>query len=144
MAVVEWEADLRQHKCAQRAFKLPVPHVVAFAKSSGVCETLEGLVPFDEGDAIITGLVGEHWPISREYFLKTYKAISPAVQGRDGKYFKKKIIVMVLELQAPTSVKISNGAVLSGTPGDWLVQYEPGSFGIVEKDVFKRTYQLVE
>ena len=66
MAVVEWDADLRQHKHAQRAFKLPVAHEVEFAKTNGVCETMEGSVPCDKGDAILStgGIVnseGQAW-----------------------------------------------------------------------------------
>ena len=138
-----WEDDLQQQESALRAFKLPVVHDVAFATGDGVCETLEGPVPFQTGDAIMTGINGENWPISRIYFLDTYEAMSPTVAG-DGKYRKKKIMVWVMKIQSKTSVRLSNGAVLSGASDDWLVQYEPGSFGIVEKDVFKRTYQLVE
>ena len=52
-------------------------------------------------------------------------------------------MVWVMQLGVETSVELSNGAILSGVPGDWLVQYEPGSFGMVEKEVFRCTYQLV-
>ena len=142
--MIRWNTDLRQQANARRAFKLPVAHDVTFAKTAGVCETLEGPVPYKKDDAIMTGLVGENWPVPHDYFLATYEAIPPTEAGCDGKYLKRKIMVWVMMLESDTSVSISDDkVVLSGSAGDWLVQYEPGSFGIVEKDVFRRTYELV-
>jgi hypothetical protein len=141
--VNRWSDDLQGCKDAQRAFKLPIVHDVEFATSDGVCETLEGPVPYDAGDAIMSGTIGEHWPISRAYFMATYEVVPPTPAGSDGQYRKRKIMVWVMQLGVETSVELSNGAILSGVPGDWLVQYEPGSFGMVEKEVFRCTYQLV-
>jgi hypothetical protein len=91
----------------------------------------------------MSGTIGEHWPISRAYFMATYEVVPPTPAGSDGQYRKRKIMVWVMQLGVETSVELSNGAILSGVPGDWLVQYEPGSFGMVEKEVFRCTYQLV-
>lgn len=144
MAMSRWTGDLRQHNAAKRAFKCPVVHDVAFAREEGICETLEGRVPFEVGDAIMTGLIGEHWPIAIEYFLATYVAVPPTVTGSDGQYRKRKIEVWVMELQEETTVELFNGAVLSGVSGDWLVQYKQGSFGFVERDTFRNTYTLLD
>ena len=66
---MNWNTDLRLEEKAQQAFKLPVIHNVVFAEVAGVCETLEGAVPYKSGDAIVTGVADERWPVSREYFL---------------------------------------------------------------------------
>lgn len=142
--MTRWTLDLQRHKEAQRAFKLPVVHDVQFADSNGICQTLEGPVPYVKGDAIMTGLAGEHWPIAIDYFLTTYEPVPPTQTGSHGQYRKRKIIVWVMELKMAATVELSSGATLSGVAGDWLVQYEAGSFGIVEKKVFSMTYQIVE
>jgi hypothetical protein len=33
---------------------------------------------------------------------------------------------------------------LQGQVGDWLVQYNTGSYGIVSKAIFKQTYRIIE
>ena len=92
----------------------------------------------------MTGTIGEHWPVSRDYFVTNYEAVPPTVSGSDGQYRKRKTVIPVMVLQSVTEVALSNGAVLSGKPGDWLVQYDLGSFGIVEKEIFNKTYQLLD
>ena len=56
----------------RRARKLPVEVSVTFVQSPGVCETLEGPVHYDVGDAIVVGARGERWPVKREIFARTY------------------------------------------------------------------------
>lgn len=140
-----WNTDLGGVKMAQRAFKRPVVHDVVFAEEPGVCETLEGEVPYKCCDALVTGVTNERWPVSREKFLTSYEAMPPTVSGVDGRYFKKKILVWVLQLEMKTSVSVAEKSTwLTGCVGDWLVQYEPGNWGIVEKDIFQQTYLLVK
>ena len=144
-SIVNWNTDLASDKKSQRAFKRPLVHDVVFANAAGVCETLEGPAPYLSGDAIVTGVAGEHWPVPREYFLATYEAVTPTEPGYDGRYRKKKILVWVLQLETSTSVSVAgNTAKLTGCAGDWLVQYEPGSWGIVEQNIFQQTYLLDE
>jgi hypothetical protein len=136
--------DLQQHPDKQWAQKLPIPMNVKFADSSGICVTLEGQVSFIIGDAILTGMSGEHWPIERAKFEATYEPISPTHMGENGQYVKKPIPVLVLELNKPIQVNVGwQSDPLQGQIGDWLVQYDPYTFGIVSKSIFHQTYRLL-
>ena len=48
-----------------------------------------------------------------------------------------------MQLETPVEVTLGAGrGVLRGAPGDWLVQYGPGDFGVVAADVFGQTYRV--
>lgn len=143
----------------QRARKRPIPLHVHFAVpadlartdgafSGGHIRTRETAadepgVRFVPGDAIVTGTRGEQWPIPRERFEATYV---PSAQGRafgtDGLFHKVGDPVPVRRMDEAFRVTVSRGELVGG-PGDYLVQYGPGDFGIVSADIFADTYELV-
>lgn len=136
--------DLSQHPKSMRAIKKPIPVEVIFAESDGVIRTLEGSVSYKTGDAILSGLKGESWPIQRVKFLANYRPVSDAQPGSPGAYVKKPLTVWALQLEAPYAVSIGSKAEpLQGRKGDWLVQYGEADFGIVNADIFKITYELL-
>lgn len=124
--------------------KRPVPVEVAFAAADGTCATLEGAVSYRAGDAIITGVDGECWPVGRAAFLATYTPVAPTVAGEDGRYLKRPSVVRALRLTAPVAVPVgAAGDRLDGHAGDWLVRYGAASFGVVKDTIFARTYDLM-
>lgn len=138
------DADqLKFHPDASRARKRPVVHYVKFAEKPGVCITLEGEVSFGTGDAIVTGVKGEQWPIARRYFDSSYEPVKPTISGEPGAYRKRPVIVWVKQLTTATTLHTHNRA-LHGAPGDWLVEYEPGDCGVVRADIFSETYEMIE
>ena len=76
--------DLAAEPRALRVCKKPIPVQVEFATFEGTCETLEGSVRFRAGDAILTGVKGERWPVGREAFLSSYEAVPPTRTGSNG------------------------------------------------------------
>ena len=63
--------------------------------------------------------------------------------GEDGEYAARKIPVLARQMDESFSIaRCEGGDVLSGTAGDWLVQYAPGDFGIVEQKRFASVYRL--
>ena len=55
--------------------KKPVIIDFEFATEDGEIETLEGVVSYKKGDAIITGVKGEKYPCRRDIFDQTYDVI---------------------------------------------------------------------
>ena len=122
------------------AVKKPIPLEVHFAKEDGTVETKEGSQPCKAGDAIMTGTKGEHWPIPLADFNKTYEV----VDKDKGLYAKKSMEVYAREMDKPFTVNVSwSDKPLVGKPGDWLVQYKPGDFGVVDKEIFDETYNII-
>jgi hypothetical protein len=135
--------DLRKDGKARTAKKRPVPVMVRFAKSDGDLATREGLVRYIKGDALLTGLVGDSWPVARDNFLDRYEAESGTQHGEDGTYMKRPLSVLVKRLDCPVAVAVGQSRdPIEGLPGDWLVQYAPGEHGIVSQDIFESTYAL--
>lgn len=127
----------------RKARKLPVAVEVEFAAVAGQLETLEGPVAYAAGDALLTGPAGDRWPIRREKFLQTYVSAGGEA-GKPGIYRKQPLIVHVLEMREPFTVTVGSAAnSISGKPGDWLVQYAPGEYGIVSQALFRLTYELL-
>jgi hypothetical protein len=117
---------------------------VRFAKEAGSLQTNEGLVKVRPGDAILTGINGENWRVSKERFPDKYRAADVTTLGEDGAYVSLPNRVFAVPMDTPFEVLLSDGeSKLSGGPRDWLVDYGDGSLGIVSSRVFDSTYEIV-
>jgi hypothetical protein len=134
--------DLTTDPRAIRVVKRPIGVPVTFARQDGVCETLEGPVGVRAGDAVLTGVQGEHWPVQRPNFLASYTPVPPTQAGQDGLYCKNPAPALAFRLDHDLAVPVGWQAdPLQGHPGDWLLRYQDGSHGIVQDAVFQETYQ---
>lgn len=137
--------DLVRDARARRARKRPLPVAVEFAARPGVVRTLEGPVRFRSGDALLTGIAGERWPIGRVRFDAAYEPIPPTVAGGAGHYRRRPLVVWARRMTRPFRVRVGwAGDALHGRPGDWLLQYGTGDYGIVAAGLFEQTYDLLD
>ena len=119
--------------------------MVTFAKESGVLQTLEGLVSYLAGDALLIGNFNERWPIKRQNFEDTYLPISPVTMGVDGGYYKKRIIVDAYQCSTETKIEINGGqALLHAKPGDWVISDSSGNKWVVADEIFSRNYMPID
>lgn len=133
--------DLRSDDDARRYFK-EESVTVHFARVAGEVMSLEGLNRFTLGDAIITASTGERWVVSRDRFDAKYEPAPPTRAGDDGAYQAKVVFVLAKQMHTPFSIERTRGGdVLQGAPGDWLMQYSPGEYGIVKQERFARVYR---
>lgn len=117
---------------------------VAFTDAACVVKTAEGSVHAQPGDAIVTGVVGELWRVSRARFEQKYIPVPPTVMGQSGSYLSLPNRVLALRLHRPFKVVLADDvSELTGRTGDWLVDYGDGSLGIVAARIFDRTYEIV-
>jgi hypothetical protein len=118
---------------------------VVFAVSNGELVSREGPNRYQIGDALITGSTGDRWSVSRDRFDKRYLAVAPTLAGADGRYRNRPATVLAKQMDQVFSVaRSAGGDVLTGDAGDWLLQYSPGDFGVVEKARFERVYRRVQ
>lgn len=137
--------DLRDDPAARRARKLALDMTAEFAAGSGTLVTPEGPVAYTQGDALLTGVEGERWPVSRQRFDETYEPIAPLRPGKPGRYRKRPLVVWAKQLREAFSVELDGGrGTLGGQPGDWLLQYAPGDLGVVNATAFAKTYELLD
>lgn len=130
--------DLTKDKQAMTVYKKPIVLRFEYAKEDQVVETKEGAVQCKQDDAILTGTQGERWPISRAKFEQTYDIVG------EGQCAKKKIDVLARQMEGPFTVNVSwSKDPLTGKGGDWLLQYNPGDFGIVSQQIFNETYEII-
>lgn len=121
--------------------KIAVPVQVRFAAESGLAQTLEGPVAYDRGDALLTGVQGECWPVRRHDFDASYEAIVPTRQGSDGWYRKHPQRVQAQQLTQPTRVALHDGqGQLQAAAGDWLLSDARGRQWVVADAIFLKTY----
>lgn len=131
----ELENDPESFSC----FKKAIPLRFRIAHEPEVVQTKEGPVSANAGDYIMTGTEGENWPIPSSQF--NYDILTQ--DGDIGTASKKKIIVYAKEMSESFEVKVSwSPSTLKGNSGDYLVQYGPGDYGIVNKDIFQKTYEI--
>ncbi len=117
---------------------------VRFASSACTVQTPEGLVHAKPGDAVITGVGGEHWRVSRAHFTDKYRPVPPTEMGESGTYVSLPYQILALLMTQDFEVWLSDGVSrLAGRAGDWLVDYGDGSFGVVAGSIFATTYELV-
>jgi PGDYG protein len=62
----------------------PLSVSVEIAEMAGVCETLEGPVSYQAGDAIVSGVRKERWPVRRDVFSATYEPVLPTRRWKNG------------------------------------------------------------
>lgn len=138
------DLNLSKHPQAFRARSLPIPLRVEFAPEDGEIVTIEGTVRYRSGDAIVTGVKGERWPVPRVKFLTTYEPIPPTQMEQDGLYSKRPREVLALQLSEPTEITLSSQrGVLNGKVGDVIIEHAPGDHAVVAADIFAMTYQII-
>ena len=111
---------------------------VHFAETDCVVPTREGPVQAHAGDAIVTGVFGETWPVRRERFAEKYREVAPA------QFVSVPKQVLALEMKAPFAVVLADGvSTLHGDTGDFLIAYNDGSLGVVAGVIFPVIYEIV-
>ena len=134
------ESDRRRVRARKRSNTVEA----RFATSDGTLRTPEGVVSVRSGDAIMTGIAGEQWRVSRGSFEHRYTPIPPTRAGQPGRYESLPIEVLAIAMDGPFEVVLRDGvSQLHGERGDWLVDYGDGSLGIVAAEVFNSTYEIV-
>jgi hypothetical protein len=117
---------------------------VRFAREPCTVQTNEGIVHARVGDAILTGINGEHWRVSQARFPDKYQPSPATKPGEDGAYTSLPNKVFAVPMSVDFDVLLADGeSKLHGRTGDWLVDYGDGSLGIVSKRVFSETYEIV-
>jgi hypothetical protein len=126
--------------------KKAIPVYVEFAESPGVIETLEGPVSYQAGDALMTGVKGERWPIARKRFEETYYASAPGLPpGRSGHYLKKPVLVDAFQVDEPCEIPLPSGSgILHAKQGDWILHSADGHRWVVADEIFRINYQPVD
>ena len=115
---------------------------VVFAKSDGELVSREGPNRYAAGDALITGSTGDRWSVSRARFDAKYQPVAPLPAGADGAYRSRPVPVLARQMAAEFSIaRSAGGDLLQGAAQDWLLQYAPGDFGIVEDARFRQVYR---
>ena len=117
---------------------------VRFAREVCTVQTNEGLVSAKPGDAILTGINGEHWRVSQARFPDKYRPAESTQAGEDGAYVSLPNRVFAVPMATGFEVLLADGeSKLAGRAGDWLVDYGNGSLGIVAQHIFATTYEVV-
>jgi hypothetical protein len=108
--------------------------------------TLEGPVQCQLGDAIVTGIIGEIWPVQRSIFDQNYYPLdNKFTHGTDGVYVRREIQVNAEQIQYPQTVNLGeNRGMLKPCVGDWLVVNSEGQQWVVADKVFTKTYFKVD
>ena len=116
---------------------------VVFADREGSLQSREGINRYLSGDALITGSTGDRWTVSRDRFDAKYEAVGiNADEPR--RYRAKPVKVWARQMESPfTIARCAGGDVLAGLADDWVLQYAPGDYGVVENARFQRVYRRV-
>ncbi len=139
-----FSAVVLNHPRQVKARKLELEVEVRFTPIACIVRTPEGIVHAHPGDAILTGNGGQHWRVSRAKFANKYRPVPPTKAGESGRYKSRPYPILALQLQESFDVLLADGiSQLTGQPGDWLVDYGDGSLGIVAKNVFAATYEIM-
>jgi hypothetical protein len=139
------DVDLRDDPAAQRYIKDETV-AVEFAATEGELMSLEGPNRYAPGDALVTGSTGDRWVVSRDRFDAKYLPAAPSLaHGEAGAYRNRPSVVLAKQMDAPFSIaRSAAGDVLCGTAGDWVMQYAPGDYGVVQAQRFAKVYKRAD
>jgi hypothetical protein len=138
--------DLSNDADAQRVVKNETVNV-EFAAIEGELMSLEGPNRYAVGDALITGSTGDRWVVSRERFDAKYLPEDTSLaHGEAGAYRNRPAVVLAKQMNEAFSLarSASGGDVLHGAAGDWIMQYAPGDYGVVQAARFAKVYRLAD
>jgi hypothetical protein len=139
-----FSAEVLNHPRHVNARKLEREVEVRFTPIPCSVRTPEGIVHAHPGDAILTGNGGQQWRVSQAKFANKYRPVPPTHAGQSGHYMSRPNQILALQLQEPFDVLLADGvSQLTGHAGDWLVDYGDGSLGIVAKNIFATTYEIL-
>ena len=118
---------------------------VVFTPTACTVQTPEGLVHAKPGDAIVTGIAGERWRVSRAHFADKYRPVPPTQSGQAGTYASLRNRILAMRMNETFSVLLADGeSRLTGHAGYWLVDYGDGSLGVVSDAIFAVTYEVLD
>ena len=138
------DVDLRDDPQAASYIKRETVQV-QFAVDSGELTSREGPNRYAAGDAIITGATGDRWSVSRARFEARYRTLGDAAMGQDGPYVNQPIPVLARRMtHSFRMARSAGGDLLHGKAGDWLLQYAPGDYGVVEQGRFAQVYRPLD
>lgn len=138
---VDLNVDLSADPAARRFVKDEVVAVV-FAAVAGELASRKGANHYAAGDALITGSTGDRWSVSRDRFDAKYLPVAPLPAGADGAYRARPVPVLARQMAAAFSLRrCAGGDLLQGEAQDWLLQYAPGDYGIVQDARFGQVYR---
>lgn len=127
--------NLERDESAFKTTKKPIPLDFRIVDKEETIKTLEGPVVAQKGDFVMTGTEGENWPIPKDNFKATYNIVEK------GKASKNETEVYAKQLEVPSQVKVDwSDSLLTAKPGDYLVQYGPKDYGVVDQKIFDQTY----
>lgn len=133
--------DLRNDPQAHTYVKNEVVHV-DFAPADGALQSREGPNRYAATDAIVTGSTGDIWSVTRARFDAKYEPLPPLQHGQNGAYRNKPLPALAKQVQEAFAIARAAGSdLLHGEPGDWLMQYAPGDYGVVENAKFQKVYR---
>ena len=138
--------DLSHDTAARRVVKDETV-AVEFAATQGELMSLEGPNRYMPGDALITGSTGDRWVVSRERFDAKYVPADAALaHGEPGAYRNRPAVVLAKQMHEAFSLARSanGGDVLRGAAGDWIMQYAPGDYGVVQAARFAKVYRFAD
>lgn len=78
-------------------------------------------------------------------FKALYEPLPGTEPWRDGSYRKKPVRVRAKRiLEGPFSVQVgARHQVITGRPGDWLIQYSQAKCSIMSDEVFRMSYDVI-
>ena len=118
---------------------------VQFAAAAGELISREGPNRYAPGDALVTGSTGDRWSVSRARFDARYLPLAPVQAGQNGAYSNQPIPVLARQIQHPFRMaRSAGGDLLHGNAGDWVLQYAPGDYGVVEQERFALVYRRID
>ncbi len=135
------EIDLRTDAAAGTYVKHEIV-AVEFADAAGVLISRVGPNHYAAGDALVTGMDGDRWCVSRDRFDLKYEPLAGLTHGQAGRYQNKPVPVLARQMsEAFRCQRSAGGDWLEGNAGDWLMQYAPGDHGVAAQARFAQVYR---
>lgn len=116
-----------------------------FACEPGVLQTREGEVAYEAGDALMTGVEGERWPIPADVFPTLYRPTEGVEAGCPGAYVRIPDELVAVQVTEPVVIALQDGrGSLRAEPGDWLLQGADGQKRVVSDAALGETYHILD
>ena len=138
---------------SKKVSKVSIPIKFDIAKEAGIAKTKEGPVAYEKGHYLVNNYLSPVYPVSPHAFNCLYEVTAfsggcEAVTAKSGGLSEgcaiPKVIEKTAKLATDDGIITTSWGILSYKKDlDYIVRHSSGDYGVVDVEIFKTTYRVI-
>ena len=128
---------------SKKVSKVSIPIKFDIAKEAGIAKTKEGPVAYEKGHYLVNNYLSPVYPVSPHAFNCLYEVTAFSGGLSEGCAIPK-VIEKTAKLATDDGIITTSWGILSYKKDlDYIVRHSSGDYGVVDVEIFKTTYRVI-